>query len=158
MNRVHEQCPKIGSGTIPSQFGSKTGRVHRVHSPKPARSTPGRSPSAQVAHLPRPTARVPCSAVARLRLRPTAARLPLVRALACASVRTPTRLPPCGPQLPRLRAQRLPSCLAFLSQYNFVFRYNFASYTPFQPQYKTLYCNTISCSLVTCNINPAIQS
>ena len=32
MNRVHEQCPKIDSGTVLSQTGSKTGWVHQVHS------------------------------------------------------------------------------------------------------------------------------
>ena len=30
MNRVHEQCPKIDSGKIPSRTGLKTDRVHRV--------------------------------------------------------------------------------------------------------------------------------
>ena len=45
MNRVHEQCPKIDSGKIPSRIGPKTGLVHQVHSPgQPAR--PGRTPAA----------------------------------------------------------------------------------------------------------------
>ena len=35
---------------------------------------------------------------------------------------------------------------------------NFFSQPAFLPQYKTLYCNTISCSPVSCNTNPAIQS
>ena len=36
MNRVHEQCLKIDSGTVLSQTGPKTGRVHQVHSPQPS--------------------------------------------------------------------------------------------------------------------------
>ena len=52
MNRVHEQCPKVDSGKIPSQIGSKTGRVHRVHSPRrahtpsPRTQRPGCAPAA----------------------------------------------------------------------------------------------------------------
>ena len=42
MNRVHEQCLKIDSGTVLSQTGPKTGRVHQVHSPQPS-GTPRRA-------------------------------------------------------------------------------------------------------------------
>ena len=87
MNRVHEQCPKIDSGTIPSQNGSKIGRVHRVHNPQPACAPLPRTPCAPAE---------PCCAPPRLPsvLLPCAPRLP-VTAPQPASARppAPARLP-----------------------------------------------------------------
>ena len=97
MNRVHEQRPKIDSGTIPSQNGSKIGRVHRVHSPRPARA-----PSAQAARLPRPC----CARLARPALR---CRAPLPRA--AAARRCPQALPPRLP-LPRALPAARHACRA----------------------------------------------
>ena len=122
MNPVHEQCPKVDSGKIPSQIGSKTGRVHRVHSPRP-----GCAPSAQAARLP-PSQ--PCPARSALARALPPARLPLLP-------RTPRAprapLPPARPtHAPRaLRTQRLPSSLALKSQYNFfVLRYKRPAFKP----------------------------
>ena len=106
MNRVQEQCPKIDSGTIPSQNRSKIGRVHRVHNPKPARAPRPRAPSACL----------PCALAPRLphtRERPArqsalcacatpAARLPLAHASARAPAARPSTHAP-APQKARLR-------------------------------------------------------
>ena len=103
MNRVHKQRPKIDSGTIPSRNGSKIGRVHRVHSLRPARASvePCRAPA------------TPC----RARLLPNCLRA--LRALPCRSARLRAycapRLraqlpaaPARAPTLTRLRALRTP--------------------------------------------------
>ena len=111
MNRVHEQRQKNNSGTIPSQNGSKIGRVNQVHSPRPARA-----PSAQAVRLPRPAARAPA---AQLPARPAvplpAAPVPTASPALCAPLhaqRLPVRSPrarPRTPQRPRLRPARLPT-------------------------------------------------
>ena len=105
MNRVHEQRPKFDSGTIPSQNGSKIGRVHRVHSPRPARAPSALSPAQRLAGRPAPyRALVPapsCRSPARARL--PSVRLPLVPRQPARQL-APVRLPPCAPQHARLRA------------------------------------------------------
>ena len=124
MNRVHEQRPKIDLGTIPSQNGSKIGRVHRVHSPRPARA-----PSAQAACLPRLAAccrallracRLPSSPNARTPVPPAACRL---RAPAPAHLRAPpsaARLLVCPSQRPthaqRPAASPAPACALLRAQ------------------------------------------
>ena len=95
MNRVHEQCPKIDSGTIPSQPGSKIGRVHRVHSPRPACAPSPRACRAPAARLPS-ACRAPATPC-RARLPPSCLRAP--RALSCRFTRLRAH---CAP---RLRAQ-----------------------------------------------------
>ena len=94
MNQVHEQCPKIDSGTVLSQTGSKTGRVHRVHSllaQQHARlraQRPCRSPAAQATCAPRAAAAAAC----------------LARALACCrspAARAPRSCLPASPARPR---------------------------------------------------------
>ena len=100
MNRVHEQCPKIDSGTVPSQTGQKTGKVHRMHSPdQPARpcSAPIAPPACLLSPAPRSHAPVPCVPAPRVPARPLA-QLPVA----------PARVPHA--RLPRLRAPRV-SCL-----------------------------------------------
>ena len=106
MNRVHAQCPKIDSGTVLSQTGSKTGRVHQVHSPQPS-STPKpraqrpcngpRVPLPRFHQRARLRARLSCrNALLLLRLavsqRPAPCRRPSSRA-PHALVPTPQRLP-----------------------------------------------------------------
>ena len=111
MNRVHEQHPKIDSGTIPSQNGSKIDRVHRVHSPRPARvprpsaQRPGRTPAMPLPHACRALPRAPAA---------RAPRTVLARTPACAP-RAPCCLP-CLPARPApthpapARAQRPAAC------------------------------------------------
>ena len=78
-----------------SQNGSKMGRVHRVHCPRPAQASRPRAPRAPSACLPR--AQRPA---ARLRLRPAAAR---PRGRACARQR-PCACRPARPSTLALRA------------------------------------------------------
>ena len=62
MNRVHEQCPKIDSGTVPSQTGPKPGRVHQVHSPgQPARPAPRPRACRSIAASPERRCRAPAA-------------------------------------------------------------------------------------------------
>ena len=127
MNRVHEQCPKIDSGKIPSRTGPKTGRVHRVHCLKPARAPrpraqrPGRAPAASEPRALRAAAacqarprspsarrpcrpRAPCVPPARLPLaraptaRPRACRYPACPSACCACPRAQARLPSSLPR------------------------------------------------------------
>ena len=121
MNRVHEQCPKIDSGTLPSQNGSKKkGRVHRVHSPRPGREPrpraqrPGRAPAAQPA--------LPRALRARPRLLPRPAHLQHTRS---PSVRC-AQLPPARPAR-ALCAQHLPSAHASCHNTAGVLRYTLPS-------------------------------
>ena len=92
MNRVHEQCPKIDSGTVLSQTRSKQVECTECTACWPS-STPGRAPSAHAAGALRASAACPAR---RCRLH----RAP----------RAPLTLPraPCAPA-PRLRAQRPPA-------------------------------------------------
>ena len=97
MNQVHEQRPKFDSGTIPSQNGSKIGRVHRVHSPRPARGPRPLAPYAPNACLPH-ALRACAPPVARLQLARAspapAACAPSMRAHPPAHMRLP---PACVP-------------------------------------------------------------
>ena len=81
MNRVQEQCPKIDSGTIPSQNRLKIGRVHRVHNPKPARAPRPRAPSACL----------PCALKPRLPHTPRAPRAPTCPVRLRCACRSPAR-------------------------------------------------------------------
>ena len=179
MNRVHEQCPKIDSGKIPSRTGLKTGRVHRVHCPKPARAPrpraqlPGRARPAPVPRLsralrpaprlpPAPLAQRPHARAARLPSAPTHARLRAPRAPSACP--TPQR---AQQPSPLLTIQFFLYCDIFFflpSQ-----AYNTTRYNPLyldlllqQPTCfdKPLYCNTMkpycittqpSTSFIICN-------
>ena len=103
MNRVHKHCPKIDSGTIPSHNGSKIGRVHRVHTPRPAQAPRPHAPRAPAA----PAAARPCACCSA----PAAARL-LPRACCCAPARPPREPPRCC----RLPAERASTALRALSR------------------------------------------
>ena len=161
MNRVHEQRPKIDSGTIPSQNGSKIGRVHRVHSPRPARM-----PSAQAVCLP-PSQPCPVRARACCRARPARlqhARSPsaqrLLRPAAtcalharphapCALSRAPTT---CPAPLPSVTIQ---FCIAthfglLQSSCNTIQSVYIATQLPFPLQYNS-HVSQYTLSLPTCN-------
>ena len=135
MNRVHEQCSKIDSGKIPSRTGPKTGRVHRVHSPRPAQAlkpraqrqgrTP-RAPSPPPAARPALAARAP-AARAHL-LRPACRIVALQRAV--------LQYNPClKPQLPQYFFFFFFFCDTISLQSNLP-QYNFCNTLP-------LGCNTI---------------
>ena len=104
MNRVHEQCPKIDSGKIPSRTGPKTGRAHRVHNPRPARAPRPRLPPSQPCPARSVRARAYCRALPR-KPRVPAARAPAAPAARLALPVCPAR--PAGPA--RLQNARLPS-------------------------------------------------
>ena len=117
MNRVHEQCPKIDLGKIPSRTGPKTGRVHQVHSPgQPAAPRPRALTCAMV----RAHARVPACARAPAAPAPTPAR-PSAHA--------------CAPA-PSLLYHDTTTCLATQAALSHatilqvVLGYNLASYSP----------------------------
>ena len=97
MDRVHEQCPKIDSGTVLSQTGSKQVECTKctAHSPT---ARPGRAPC-RAPRLPtaRPRACVP-------RLRAPAPVPPSARALSASCAARPCAQRPASP-----RAQR-PTC------------------------------------------------
>ena len=80
--------------------GSKMGRVHRVHCPRPAQAPRPRAPRAPSACLPRaqrPAAGpAPCRAPSALPPACAWAQLPLARERARQPA--PVRLPPCAPQ------------------------------------------------------------
>ena len=102
MNWVHEQRPKIDSGTIPSQNESKIGRVHRVHSPRPARAPRPRACRAPAAHAPRARRAAAC----RARAPACCTRDPAPRANACHA--RPCRAAPCArPARPACTRSRL---------------------------------------------------
>ena len=94
MNRVHEQCPKIDSGTVPSQTGSKQAECTECTA---------RWPAARLGCAPRPPSRL-CP------VRPAARPYPASCVLA--ALRTPREpAPAClssprAPALAPLRAQR----------------------------------------------------
>ena len=104
MNRVHEQCPKIDSGTVLSQTGSNIGRMHQVHSPQPS-STPRPRPGLRAARapllLPLPRASAPLAPQ-----RP--ARLRQCRPAPC---QRPAHLRPCRPAPQRPTRARAPAPL-----------------------------------------------
>ena len=105
MNRVHKQCPKIDSGTVLSQTGSKQAECTECTACWPA-ARPGRAPSACAARASR--ARAPVAARASCTRLPT--RAPRTR--------LPTRLQPACAQPsacdPLLRASRAPRYVAAL--------------------------------------------
>ena len=103
MNRVHKQRPKIDSGTIPSRNGSKIGRVHRVHSLRPARATSPRVCRA----LPRACHTLPPSCLRASRALPC----PSARPRAYCAPRLRAQLPAAPARAPKhacLRALRTP--------------------------------------------------
>ena len=108
-----------------SQNGSKMGRVHRVHCPRPAQVPRPRAPRAPSACLSRaqrlPAARpVPCRAPNALPPACACAQLPLARARARARQRLCARQRPCAcrPARPNTLALRLAQ-LHNLLQYDF---------------------------------------
>ena len=120
MNRVHEQCPKIDSGIVPSQTGSKEAECTEC--------TALASPRAQAAH-PAHRPRAHCAPRARCTprpLRPAPSRPCHTRL--CPARQRPARLHTCTPARPTAcracpRAPRAPSaCPA-----------------------GTAYCNTLQC-------------
>ena len=138
MNRVHEQCPKIDSGTVLSQTGSKQAECTACW----PSSTP--RPHAQAAR-PTPVPRAPCL----LPLAPPApACLRAPSPLACAPAACPAR--PCHaprPPLPAPSAVSWPgwSCRETVQQPTaptatiqyFLLQYKFSPAS-------LLYCNTIA--------------
>ena len=97
MNRVHEQCSKIDSGTVLSQTGSKQAECTECTACWPS-STP------------RPRAQHPCRAPrfpAAAPARPPALRAP-----------RPFVPPPTRPALCRARLRPVPNCLAHWSLHN----------------------------------------
>ena len=136
MNRVYEQCPKIDSGKIPSRTGQKTGRVHRVHSPRPTRAPRPRacrpaSPAPRTPRAPAPVAARACRPCARSRLSPQL----LARPSALPAHPAARPVPACAPSTPC----RAPSVLSPLSQY------------------KILYCDTASYP-IPCNTTQELSN
>ena len=151
MNRIHEQCLKIDSGTVLSQTGSKTGSVHQVHSPQP-NSTPR---GAQVHAHGRIVA--PPSAVSRRVVAETPAVSQACMAVSqragCrveALTRVPLRTVPRAPCPAPLRASpcrvAAPCCARAQRPYlrtQFVLRYKLPFSCPFS--YNTPECIAIQC-------------
>ena len=142
MNRVHEQCPKINSGTVLSQTGSKQAECTECTACWPS-STP------RLLALPRLSAARPPS----LRVSPARPSSPL--APSPAPARPPARLPsvhlPCAPcRVVGLAGHciAIQFILALLSCHNTVRLYCntnnplLCNTTPPNLQYKPVYCNT----------------
>ena len=92
MNRVHEQCPKIDSGTVLRQTGSKRAECTKCTAHGPV-ARPGRAQAAQPAMplaLPAPVrpTRLPTERAPRVSLRPRTRLLP-APAPPCCSYRAP---------------------------------------------------------------------
>ena len=124
MNRVHEQCPKIDSGTVLSQTGSKqaectectacwpssTPRSRALPSPAPAYPEPPRT------CVPRPCTPAPCGP----------APVPPSTLMPSPAPTRPARAPSCRGLAGRVAAlvtTQSSSPLPLLSQYNFFFLY-----------------------------------
>ena len=130
MNRVHEQCPKIDSGTLLSQTGSKTSRVHQVHSllaqQHAQAARPCRNPRMRASRAPG------LRAVSTPRQLPRAPHTCCRRRPAPAAVQAPA---PCARARPAPLLAH-PVCIAIQT----------AFLMPFSLQYTRVYCNTIPIS------------
>ena len=131
MNRVHEQCPKIDSGTVLSQTGSKTGRVHQVHSLLAQQH----AQAARPCRAPRLLPRAPRGPARAVRRHPAPARPAPAH-----SQRPPSALA-CAPIL-YCDTNCLPHAL-FTTIHQGVLQYS-AHKPSTRSQYNKLYCNTIS--------------
>ena len=114
MNRVHEQYPKIDSGTVLSQTGSKIGRVHQVH-------------SLLASSTPRLHTQRPCCAMRTCRAPHTCRGLAAPRAFL--------------PRAPRALLRRV---VAWLAVSRPCVATQSSSPLPLLSQYSELYCNTVS--------------
>ena len=139
MNRVHEPCPKIGSGTVLSQTGPKTGRVHQVHSPsQPMR--PGRPAS------PAPRSRACCHSPTA---RALACRAPrcvvawLVVSRPCVATQSNSPLPPLLQYSFMYYNIILHNPLSFSHNTLGVLQYTTSPTSPANLQYTLVYCNTV---------------
>ena len=116
MNRVHEQCPKNDSGKIPSRTGPKTGRVYRVHSPRPARAPrpPSQPCPPHTRACYRALPRSPCAPATRAPVACALAARPahLQRARSPSAQRLLRPAATCAPHARPARAQHLPSAPA----------------------------------------------
>ena len=148
MNSVHEPgsrtiSQKPDSGKIPSQIGPKTGSVHRVHNPWPARAPKRRLPAAR--SPPAAGAREPACACSPRACLPPALVPSAVSRHSCLSCNTGSPV----------SCHNTPGCIAIQP----------CLLQPFQPQYSRLYCDTISLqpsllqynlSLLLCNTTQCI--
>ena len=178
MNSVHDRVQTVTQKhhRVENQV-EKQSRVHE-HPTSPA--------GPACAPMPRARGRVvggPGRVVAGPPGRVAALLLPRAPPAARLRAQLPARLPPAEPARPLLAqrahahicctqhsvvawlavsrpcvATQSSSPLSQLSQYNFCIVIQIFPHPAFLPQYKTLYCNTISCSPASCNTNPAIQS
>ena len=137
MNQVHKQCSKIDSRTVLSQTGSKTGRMHQVHSPQP--SSPPRPRGQRLCRAPRKFARAPKA----LLQRPVALAPGHVAAPSAVSLRPAARMPSTCPCCIATWLAVSRACLMIL-----VLQYTSTApvIQPSPPslQYNYVYCNTMT--------------
>ena len=167
MNLVHEQCLKVDSGIVLSQTGSKTGRVHQVHSllaqQQAQAARPCCAPRLRVARASRlrvarasrllPRAPYACCRAGPAYLLPRAPRVPARavhhRPAPCAPPPAPNALA-CAPSL-YCDTNYLPHAL-FTTIHQSVLQYSVHQPST-RSQYNKLYCNTVSstASCLYCN-------
>ena len=158
MNQVHEQCPKIDSGTVPGRKQVECTECTALASPhaqavrlrRPARLPPACACLRAPAHtravpyrLLRVLPRADCAA--RSRARALRARAPR----ACMPARpTASRARPRAPRAPSAPccAQRLPNQHCLLQYTTVYYNTKISPSSPFLSQYSELYCDTICLS------------